>query len=418
MTQSKFWKFFLVISFILGLFLRTLYVEDMEYKEDERYNYTQSQEIGNTTPWPAYGIASGVYIVNPGMSIWVFAALAKVTGAKTPTQLARAVQIFALLGISLVLVFAFYFLEAEEREPWFWTFSLAMVNPFALLYQRKLWPEPFLPFFSMLMLMGWWKREKRWGAFTWGLIGALIGQIHMSGFFLAAGFFLWTLVFSSPEKRKLIQWRYWFLGSVLGSVPLIPWLTHLLTQPTRVGLEHGWNEAVQLKYWVYWMTDVFGIHFGTVLGTYTSDHFWGQLADFIRYPLIGGHATYILLLAHVGVLAVIGWITWILVRTFNPTLRPQSDIAMGQNAAWWLPGIFMTLMNLQIRRYYLQVVFPWDFIWLSRIALRRPTSGRRCLAMLWFFQLIISAGFVHYIHVHHGAPQGDYGDGYSIIHKP
>ena len=71
------WKIFLLLSFFAGFMLRTLHVQDMEYKEDEQYNYTQSQTIGTTEAWPAYGIASGVYIVNPGASIWVFAALAK-----------------------------------------------------------------------------------------------------------------------------------------------------------------------------------------------------------------------------------------------------------------------------------------------------------------------------------------------------
>jgi hypothetical protein len=55
--MTRGWKAFLLFSFIAGLFLRTLYVRDMEYKEDERYDFTQSQVIGNTAPWPTYGIA-------------------------------------------------------------------------------------------------------------------------------------------------------------------------------------------------------------------------------------------------------------------------------------------------------------------------------------------------------------------------
>src|SRR6185437_16576183 len=111
---------------------------------------------------------SGIYIVNPGASIWCFAALAKVTGAKTPTQLERALQLFALLGICLMLIPAFKYVSAYEREPWLWAFALALVNPITLLYQRKLWPEPFLPVFSVLLLMAWWKRDRWQGALAWG----------------------------------------------------------------------------------------------------------------------------------------------------------------------------------------------------------------------------------------------------------
>src|SRR6185437_1425395 len=227
MRLSAGWKAFLILSFVAGILLRTVYVRDMEYKEDEQYNYTQSQLIGTTEPWPAYGIASGVYIPNPGMSIWVFAALAKVTRAHTPTQLCRAVQVFALLGICLLLILVFRYIPPYEREPWLWAFALAMVNPLTLLYQRKLWPEPFLPVFSVLTLMGWWKRDKKFGALAWGFIGAIIGQIHMSGFFFAAGFVLWTLLFD----RRSARWKYWFVGSVLGSLTLLPWLYQLYSHP-------------------------------------------------------------------------------------------------------------------------------------------------------------------------------------------
>lgn len=420
--MTRGWKIFLVLSFVAGLFLRTLYVNDMEYKEDERYNYAQSQLIGTTEPWPAYGIASGAFIVNPGMSIWVFAGLAKLTGAHSPTQLARAVQLFAILGISLVLVYALL-LPPEKREPWYWVFALAMVNPIAILYQRKLWPEPFLPFFTMLLLMGWWFREKRWGAFLWGWIGALVGQIHMSGFFLAAGYFLWTVFFST--KRRAIEWRYWLIGSILGGIPLIPWLQYLIANPTHTSLEGGWGEAIQLKYWVFWISGAFGLHLGNTLGIYIGDTQWEQLSDFVRYPLIGGHPTYIVGLAHLGILFCVSWMVLQLVRFFERTLGKnfrawrdqfigrESDAAFAQNAAFWGSGILMELTNLNIRRYYVSVVFPFEFLWLTRLALRNPLRGRSVLALLWICQFLVSAGFVHYIHVNHGSPQGDYGVGYE-----
>src|ERR1700733_1046568 len=208
LTQA--WILFLSFALIAGALLRLLYVNDMEYKEDEEYNFTQSQLIGTAQqPWPWYGIPSGVYLVNPGMSIWVFTALAKVFGLHQPTSLAHAVQLFALLGICLVIPFTLRFVADEERRDWLWAYALAMVNPFLILYQRKLWPEPFLPFFTMLTLMGWWKRTQRWGAFLWGFVGAWLGQIHMSGFFFSFALFLWTAVFD----RKSSLWKYWFVGS-------------------------------------------------------------------------------------------------------------------------------------------------------------------------------------------------------------
>jgi hypothetical protein len=449
---SRGWKLFLVVSFIAGLFLRTLYVRDMEYKEDEEYNYTQSQVIGTTESWPAYGIPSGVYIVNPGMSIWVFAALAKITHSTTPTGLCRALQLFSLLGICLLLPFALCFIrDPEEREPWLWAFALAMVNPIAILYQRKLWPEPFLPFFSMVLLMSWYKRDKKLGAGLWGFVGALVGQIHMSGFFYAGALFLWTWAFGGARPRPSDsaiseaskqrygvkpRWRYWFAGSVIGALPLIPWAQAILSHPLTTPIEHNWNEASQLKYWVFWISDAFGMHLGNTLGIYIGDSQWEQLSDFVRYPIVGGHATYLVGLCHIAILGCMVWTTFRLARWVSQEVRSgwikiktdligrESEGTFARDSALLGGGILMTLTNVNIRRYYMMITFPFEQFWLSRFALGSgssdgrggsKSSGRRMLAVLWLAQALISAHFVGYIHVNQGSPKGDYGDAYHVV---
>jgi hypothetical protein len=284
----------------------------------------------------------------------------------------------------------------------------------------------------MLMLMGWWTRDRRLGAFGWGLVGAIIGQIHMSGFFLAGGFFTWTLLFSTPEKRRSVRWRYWFLGSVIGALPLLPWLQYLLAHPTPTSVASGWGEAMQLKYWVFWISGAFGLHLGNTLGLLIGDSQWEQLSDFVRYPVIGGHATYLVGLAHVGIVCAMAWLTINLVRYLENHLRlnwrkwrdqfigRESEAAFAQDAVFWGSGILMTLTNVNIRRYYMSVVFPFEFLWLTRAALRNNTAqaeppGRRWLAFLWACQLVVSAGFVHYIHLNQGSPKGDYGDAYHVV---
>jgi hypothetical protein len=431
MRVSRGWKIFLATSLLLGVLLRMVNVQDMEYKEDESYNYTQSQVIGVSQPWPSVGIPSGAFIVNPGMSIWVYALLARASGAKTPTELAHAVQVFALLGIGLLLFFTLRYIPPERREPWFWAFCIAMVNPIAILYQRKLWPEPILPVFSMLVLLGWWTRNKKLGAWAWGFFGALIGQIHMSGFFLAGSLFLWTLVFSPKEERRKVSWLFWFVGSVMGAVLLIPWLQYLIAHPTHTSLEGGWNETLQFKYWVFWITGAFGMHLGNTLGLLIGDSQWEQLSDFVRYPVIAGHATYLVGLAHAGIVATMAWMTINLVRFFEHTLTRdwrtwrdriigrESPEAFAQNSAFFGAGVLMELLNLNIRRYYLCVVFPFEFLWMTRAALRNTSGkavppGRRWLALLWACQLVISAGFVYYIHVNNGSVKGDYGQAYHV----
>ena len=80
----------------------------------------------------------------------------------------------------------------------------------------------------------------------------------------------------------------------------------------------------------------------------------------------------------------------------------------------------MTLTNVNIRRYYMMVTFPFEQFWISKLALSSANAkrGRQILMLLWISQLFIAANFVGYIHVNHGSPQGDYGDSYfSTLQK-
>ena len=412
---------YLSATLIIGLLLRLTYVNDMEYKEDEEYNFIQTQLIGITQPWPWYGMPSGVYLANPGMSIWVFAILAKLFGITQPTSLAHAVQLFSVFGMSLILPFVWKFIqEKKEKITWLWAFLLAMVNPFLVLYQRKLWPEPFLPFFSMLTLMGWWKKNHWQGALTWGLIGALIGQVHMSGFFFALALVLWTLFFDSDQNKT--HWKFWWMGSFLGTLPLIPWFKFLFQNPIDQPLSRGWEEMIQLKYWTFWLTDPTGLHLGNPLGLLRGNSNWDQISDFIRYPLIQGHPSFLVGLAHLTTLLSVLFILQSAViqlwanrkQTASLLIGKSSKTAFVQSSAFWGCGILLTLTGINIRRYYLTVTFPLEFIFLIRMANPEKKLGKILLTLLFFSELFISANFVSYIHINGGSIQGDYGKAYYL----
>jgi hypothetical protein len=132
------------------------------------------------SPGLGQGITSGVQVVNPGFSIWDFTVLARLFDIHRPTELAFALRIFAgswdLTRPAVCLLVRFE--SNQQREAWLWAFffSLAMVNPFLIYYQRKIWPQAFQPFFGMVSLMGWWNRGLPLGAFVWGRWGALLGR--------------------------------------------------------------------------------------------------------------------------------------------------------------------------------------------------------------------------------------------------
>ena len=129
----------LSLAVFAGIVLRLIFPLDIEYKNDERYSFERAMHVGVDEPWPWLGMRSSSDIKNPGMSVWVFVVLARITGSHHPPELARAVQLLNIAAIVGLLVFAMRVVPAEEREPWLWAVALVSVNPMAVLLHRKIW---------------------------------------------------------------------------------------------------------------------------------------------------------------------------------------------------------------------------------------------------------------------------------------
>jgi hypothetical protein len=94
----------------------------------------------------------------------------------------------------------------------------------------------------------------------------------------------------------------------------------------------------------------------------------------------------------------------------------SSETAFLQNSALWGCGLLLTLTGVVIRRYYMSVTYPLEFICMVRMAGPHTRIGRNLLIILWIAELFISANFVGYIHVNQGSTQGDYGPAYHLSH--
>lgn len=368
--------------------------------------FNATQTVGVTQPWPSIGMLSGANIDNPGMSVWLFVALARVTGASTPVELARAVQLMNILGLLVLAFFALKILPESERLPWCWATAFAAVNPAAVLFQRKIWAQSTLPLICVLVWIAWHYRKTRWGAFFWGLLGACLGQIHMSGFYLAGGIFLWTLL-----HDRIAKWGTWFLGSLLGAIPLIPWLHYMATKPSNP-TSFDWMYFWWLlypKYWIYWVTDSLGLGLNHSLG---SDSF----KDFLRYPLIGGWSTYGVGVLEAAMLVSGFFLFFSAFKTeeFMKGIRDRSENGLIVNSVFIASGVLMALLGFRIYQHYLIMSFPLEWVWLARLNPGDSGKGRKLLAVLWAAQLLISVIFLGYIHVHHGVPTGDYGTAYQF----
>jgi hypothetical protein len=182
----------------------------------------------------------------------------------------------------------------------------------------------------------------------------------------------------------------------------------------------GWEEISQLKFFVFWLSDPLGLHLGNALGLLRGNSNWAQLADFVRYPIISGHATYLSGWAH-GVLltaAVTAYssplVAWARGRRGAGRLG-ETAFALAAGCLGF--GALLTLTGVNIRRYYMMASFPLEFVFLAWVALRYLPArwARSLLAVVWACELFVSACFVGYVHVHEGAPQGDYGVAYHKV---
>jgi hypothetical protein len=391
-----------VLGVALGAGLRLVWPNDIEFKLDELWTFDRVQFVGRAEPFPWFGMPTSCAVRHPGGSVWIFLLLGKLFPVTQPPDLARACQLVNIAAIVVLLAFALRAVPPGEREVWLWAAVLVSVNPLAVVLHRKIWPPSIVPLFVMLTLIGWWHRERRWGAFTWGLLGLLVGLIHPAGLFLATGFALWAVLFD----RRRVRWLAWIAGSCIGIVPLVPWLIYVArAMQTHPITQRHWVHAVEGKFWLRWLTEPFGLGLQPLLGA--------DFKDFLRYPLLGGRPTYLVAILH-GLLAVAaaGLVArgivalWQRRRNLPEVIIGRSSrTAFTQNAILLGFGLVFTATLLPIYRHYLALTFPLTFVWLARLALGPNESAyahrriaRLSLLGVCVAEFLLAASFLSYIH--------------------
>ncbi|MBR8832921.1 MAG: hypothetical protein DSM106950_02470 [Stigonema ocellatum SAG 48.90 = DSM 106950] len=128
----------IILFLIAGTCLRLIWATDMEWKSEEKWMFSQAQQIASgAIPLPIVGMLSGVHIPNPGMTVWWFAMIANF--AHDPISMVRWVQSLNILTIWLFFFFVIWQIAPEERKPWLWGLAIASVNPLAVVLSRKIW---------------------------------------------------------------------------------------------------------------------------------------------------------------------------------------------------------------------------------------------------------------------------------------
>lgn len=381
-------------ALVVGAVLRLVWPEDIHYLGDEAWTFHRVQAAKNGEPWETLGMPSSRGVKNAGMSVWAFIVLGIIGGASTPAGLTRCVAVLALIAHAAILAFPLWLVEDErDRRAWTWACVLAATNPILVFLERKIWAQSVLPIFMVAMFAAWFRRDRRGGAFAWGALGAIVGQIHMAGFFLAPMLALWTALFGKTRRPR---WTAWLVGSAVGSAPAIPWLLYLARdRPPPSG--SPWWLRFRLEFYQYFFSDPFSLSGEYVLGK--------DILRALAWPRIGGHATYLVLVAHV-VLALAALALarravvalWEERRGLGALVKGgTSDTTLLLAAILAGMGVLMTLPSISIHRHYMLATFPLQYVLVARIALRKR-GGERWLAVLFAGGAVVTAGLLSFVH--------------------
>src|SRR4051812_40275626 len=98
---------FSVLVLLIGIALRLVFGQDIEFKGDEQFIF--ESVMGSRA--------------HSGFSSWILLSLGKLFHVQNPVDLARTIQWTNCLALGLMLVFVWRTFQGREREVWLWAFA-------------------------------------------------------------------------------------------------------------------------------------------------------------------------------------------------------------------------------------------------------------------------------------------------------
>jgi hypothetical protein len=387
------WDRWVWFFLILGSVLRLIWPLDMEWKFDEKWMFAKGLAVAQgRDAWPWIGMPSGVGLRNPGLSIWPFALIAYF--ADTPVAMNFVIQVLNTLGLWALVFWVQRTWPREQRALGMWGLALYAVTPLAVLFSRKIWAQDVLIVLVVPWLWGQRKRHSFAGAAVWGCAGALLGQIHMSGFFAAAALLIVTCV------QDRLRWNVgaWLVGSVLGSLTLLPWVQYVLSPESR-GASHG--GALSVQFFVDALRHAWGL--GLEYPLKRAYH------ELLNGPVIAGVRTHLAQAARYGLLVLLAW--GLVARALDgKKLLRVPEVIVTYAGCVLVTGLLMIAARVHVYEHYLIVFGPMLHIAAVWLLFKR----RIAVLALCALQAFLTGYFLVFVHMHGGATDADYGKAYRV----
>ncbi|HEX2905576.1 MAG TPA: glycosyltransferase family 39 protein, partial [Phototrophicaceae bacterium] len=192
----------------------------VEFLHDEAMLSLLAQDMAAGKGVPLTGIPSSVGVPNPPISVYIM-ALPYALGAD-PQAATLFVAALNVIGVGLLWLITYRYLGRLIAL----IAGLAYaVNPWALLYSRKIWAQDFhTPLVLLTLGLGLYGfgENKRWAQVLCLPVLIVALQIHFAAWALLP-LYLWLLWLG----RKNLSWRVLFLSFALAGLTLVPFLLGL-----------------------------------------------------------------------------------------------------------------------------------------------------------------------------------------------
>ena len=210
----------LVAVLIVAALLRLGEAGIVEFKHDEAMLSLLAQDMVSGKGIPFTGIPSSVGVPNPPISVYILA----LPYALSSSPLIATLFIAALnvIGVGLLWWITHRYVG---RTAAILTSLAYAVNPWAILYSRKIWAQDFhTPIFLFAIALGLYGfiEGKRWAQIVCLPVLLIALQIHFAAWALLPLYlwFLWT-------GRKQLSWKAIALSVFLGILTVVPFLIGL-----------------------------------------------------------------------------------------------------------------------------------------------------------------------------------------------
>ncbi|MBN1866868.1 hypothetical protein JW916_06215 [Candidatus Sumerlaeota bacterium] len=222
----------LLLALAGGVFLRFLLVSDVQFTWDHAMGLVLGAKWLESPGIATHGMDSSIGIPNPPAMVYFFAMFYGVSGGD-PHRATIGVIVWNLVGLGICAVWLFRKRTLFGRVWTFWILAFVCLNPWAVVFSRRIWAPDFLLPLVVGTIAGFstiWSERWDWRKIAVGFVClGVASQVHLSVVFWGAALGVGLLAFwPARHRRRLLP--FLCLGVGIAALLYLPWVLYLLRE--------------------------------------------------------------------------------------------------------------------------------------------------------------------------------------------